>query len=210
MVRQSQLLIAEVLLLFMTFGCSFERWSTGEPSGERRKHVLDGDQLGQDEENVGEWDGSFDLTDSDFDLTIEGKGYFQLVSLNAPDEVIALTRCGHFARDEDGFLFLLRCPDLYLYPLLRIPSGGDVAFACAGHVRVRSHKDEAFVEVGRIELADFGEERKTERRGSCSLCWEAKRMQLDRGMPRECGFGEIVGGMLDLRSCELGDFEVRR
>jgi len=96
--------------------------------------------------------GSYQSTDNEYDLAIEGEGYFQIT---LPDGTIGYTRDGSFKRDSSTGR--LTTSDGYpLEPEITIPETATATtISSVGLVSVTIPGQTATEEVGQIELARF-------------------------------------------------------
>ncbi len=95
--------------------------------------------------------GSLNRTDNEFDLAIQGAGFFKVV---LPDGTIAYTRNGQFKLDRDGRI--VNTDGYPLDPEITIPVDAvSITIAEDGTVGVLRQGGTTVEEVGRIELAKF-------------------------------------------------------
>ncbi|WP_110954134.1 flagellar basal-body rod protein FlgG [Anaerosinus massiliensis] len=95
--------------------------------------------------------GSPQSTGSEYDMAIQGKGFFQVTM---PDGTIGYTRDGSFKRDSESRLVT---SDGYpMEPEILIPEDAtDISISADGRVSVKIPGQAATEEVGQIELARF-------------------------------------------------------
>jgi len=92
--------------------------------------------------------GELRKTGGDFDLAIEGNGFFRVVDQETSQ--ILYTRCGSFERDEHGFLSLLQGERVFrLTPEISVPDEFD-SFSISEDGQIRTT-----TETGRLELTVF-------------------------------------------------------
>ncbi len=95
--------------------------------------------------------GSFQSTGNDYDMVIEGDGFFQIAM---PDGTIAYTRDGSFKTDGDGRM--VTSEGYLLEPQITIPDGAlELSVSAEGIVSVKMPDQEEPEEIGQIELARF-------------------------------------------------------
>jgi len=94
--------------------------------------------------------GKLESTSNDFDLAIEGEGFFEV---RASAGTFAYTRAGNFTPDASGRLSL---PNGAVLAGVRLPAGS-LSFSVdpAGHVRTRIAGRAQPVDAGRIRLCAF-------------------------------------------------------
>jgi flagellar basal-body rod protein FlgG len=98
--------------------------------------------------------GSATLTGNDYDLDIQGKGYFQVL---LPSGETAYTRAGNFSLDDQGRLVT---QDGYLVqPNISIPQGAtNVTISKDGQVQVTTQGSTQTTNVGQLQIATFANE----------------------------------------------------
>ncbi|MGN6422341.1 MAG: flagellar basal-body rod protein FlgG [Asticcacaulis sp.] len=98
--------------------------------------------------------GSATLTGNDYDLDIQGKGYFQVL---LPSGETAYTRAGNFSVDDQGRLVT---QDGYLVqPQISIPQGTtSVTISKDGQVQVTTQGSTQTTNVGQLQIATFANE----------------------------------------------------
>jgi len=96
-------------------------------------------------------------TGEEFDLGIEGNGFFQVIEQEEPriPPEILYTRCGSFERDPEGFLSLIQGERVFrLTPQIFIPAEMDSLHVSEdGQIRAITGAD--VQTIGRLELAVF-------------------------------------------------------
>ena len=103
--------------------------------------------------------GELRETGDDFDLAIEGNGFFRVVdqtgSLEEPQ--ILYTRCGSFERDGQGFLSLLQGDRVFrLTPEIFVPEEFDTFHVSEdGQIHATTETESDEQTIGRLELAVF-------------------------------------------------------
>ena len=97
--------------------------------------------------------GKLRETGGEFDLAIEGNGFFRVVDLETAQ--ILHTRCGTFERDEQGFLSLIQGWQVFrLTPEIAVPEELD-SFQVGEDGQFRLTTETGEQTTGRLELAVF-------------------------------------------------------
>jgi flagellar basal-body rod protein FlgG len=135
-------------------------------------------------------------TEQDFDMMIEGQGYFQVQYTADGGTGTAYTRAGNFMRNRDGDLVLGNSDGVYLQPNINIPEGAtDINIDSTGLVTYTLAGTTA--EAGQIQLARFANPTglkpisgnlylETEASGNASI-----------GEPADNGYGRILHKYLE-------------
>lgn len=138
--------------------------------------------------------GSFQLTQNQMDMAIEGAGFFQILM---PDGSTTYTRAGNFALNEDGQL-VTSGSGFLLQPNITVPDDAtsfDVSID--GIVTARVPNNPAPVNLGQIQLADFINPAGLEPIGQ-NLFRESQASGAPIiGNPSEDGLGNLRGGQLE-------------
>ncbi len=125
----------------------------GEPKAMGKQIGL-GAQLSGTQPNFTQ--GSFNNTGEQFDLAIEGDGFFQVQALVDGVEQTVYTRAGNFTKDANGQIVLGNKPGARLEPTITIPQNATaVAISHQGLVSVRVSGAPDFQDVGQIEMGRF-------------------------------------------------------
>ena len=134
--------------------------------------------------------GTPQQTGSDFDVAIDGQGYFQ-VSL--PSGEIGYTRAGNFSLSGEGQLVT---EDGYaVEPAISIPQDAiDVIISKTGQVQVISAGSPEAAVVGQLEIATFFNEAGLEAIGDNLLLETAASGPGTTGTPGQTGFGQLLQG----------------
>lgn len=99
--------------------------------------------------------GSPLATDEEFDVMIQGSGFFQVAVQEAPGGV-AYTRAGNFTLNSDGELVLASDQGRRIEPAITIPADAErVEIDATGRVFVRIQGQSQPQEIGQIETAVF-------------------------------------------------------
>lgn len=136
--------------------------------------------------------GGYQNTNNDFDLAIEGKGFFQV---QMPDGSMGYTRSGSFSLDGNGQLVT---PDGYpVQPAISVPADATrVDVAADGTVTVLQPGGTASV-VGQISLASFANPAGLMAMGHSTFQETVASGAALTGVPGANGIGSIAQGMLE-------------
>ena len=134
--------------------------------------------------------GTPQQTGSDYDVAIDGQGYFQIT---LPSGEIGFTRAGNFSLSGEGQLVT---EDGYaVEPAISIPQDAiDVIISKTGQVQVISAGSPEAATVGQLELATFFNEAGLEAIGYNLLLETAASGPATTGTPGEVGFGQLLQG----------------
>jgi flagellar basal-body rod protein FlgG len=129
-------------------------------------------------------------TGSDYDVAIDGQGYFQIT---LPSGEIGYTRAGNFSLSGEGQLVT---EDGYaVEPSISIPQDAvDVIISKTGQVQVISAGSPEAATVGQLEIATFFNEAGLEAIGDNLLLETAASGPATTGTPGETGFGQLLQG----------------
>lgn len=142
--------------------------------------------------------GSVDPTGGQFDLMIEGAGFFQVRTIEEGDEIIAYTRAGDFAVNANGNLVLANSEGAVLEPPISIPTDvQSVTIAANGEVSVRQSGDTILSPVGQIQLARFVNREGLKQIGQNLYSETDASGPPFLGDPNEDGMGAIRQGFLE-------------
>ena len=134
--------------------------------------------------------GTPQQTGSDYDVAIDGQGYFQIT---LPSGEIGFTRAGNFSLSGEGQLVT---DDGYaVQPNISIPQDAiDISISKAGQVQVITAGSPEPATVGQLELAAFFNEAGLEAIGDNLLLETAASGPATTGTPGETGFGQLLQG----------------
>ena len=134
--------------------------------------------------------GTPQQTGSDYDVAIDGQGYFQIT---LPSGEIGFTRAGNFSLSGEGQLVT---EDGYaVEPAISIPQDAvDVIISKTGQVQVITAGSPEPATVGQLELATFFNEAGLEAIGDNLLLETAASGPATTGTPGEVGFGQLLQG----------------
>jgi flagellar basal-body rod protein FlgG len=129
-------------------------------------------------------------TGSDYDIAIDGQGYFQI---SLPSGEIGYSRAGNFSLNGEGQLVT---EDGYaVEPAISIPQDAvDVIISKTGQVQVISAGSPEAAVVGQLEIATFFNEAGLEAIGDNLLLETAASGPATTGTPGETGFGQLLQG----------------
>jgi flagellar basal-body rod protein FlgG len=135
-------------------------------------------------------DGSATRTGNDYDVMIQGKGYFQI---QLPSGETAYTRAGNFSLDDQGRLVTT---DGYLVqPSITIPQGTTgVNISKAGEVSVTTAGVTAPTVVGQLQLATFANPAGLDAQGDNLFLESGASGAPNVSTPGDTGFGTLLQG----------------
>jgi flagellar basal-body rod protein FlgG len=134
--------------------------------------------------------GSLTRTDNQYDLAIDGRGFFQVL---LPSGETAYTRAGNFAVNDQGQLVT---QDGYqVQPAITIPNDAvSVTISPSGQVQVTQAGQTNQSVVGVLELATFMNEGGLEAKGGNLFMETAASGAPTTGTPDSTGIGKLVQG----------------
>jgi flagellar basal-body rod protein FlgG len=132
--------------------------------------------------------GSATLTGNDYDVAIQGKGYFQVL---LPSGETAYTRAGNFSTDDQGRLVT---QDGYLVqPNITIPQGTtSVSISKSGLVQVTTQGNTQTQTIGQLEIATFPNEAGLDAQGDNLFMQSAASGAPNVSTPGDTGFGTLL------------------
>ncbi len=140
--------------------------------------------------------GSLESTGSDYDIAIEGPGFFKVQTFDGIGNGEAYTRAGNFLPNVDGDLVLGTTDGPYLEPRITIPQGAsDVTITTDGRVNVIV--DGQTQEVGQIEIYKFPNPNGLKLEGGNLYTETEGSGTAIQGNPQEVGFGGVIQGYLE-------------
>lgn len=139
----------------------------------------------------------------DFDMMIEGVGFFRVQIPPDQGEGVGYTRAGNFLTNRDGQLVLGNSNGPRLEPPITVPEGvTDIAIASDGTITVQEPGATERTELGRLELSTFTNPSGLKPiGGNLYVPSEASGPAID-GMPAEGVFGRIVHKFLESSNVE--------
>jgi flagellar basal-body rod protein FlgG len=142
--------------------------------------------------------GAIEPTGNQYDLAIEGNGFFQV---RVPDDLgggVAYTRAGNFFRNPDGELVLGNGSGYRLEPGVVIPDdSGSVTISNDGRVLVQAAGQAAPQEIGQIQMARFVNPAGLLQQGENIFIESGASGEAIEGVATEEGFGRIVQSHLE-------------
>lgn len=100
--------------------------------------------------------GPMDVSNLQYDMAIQGNGFFQVKTWEGGQEVTAYTRAGNFTVNANGNLVLANSEGSMLDPAITIGQDvQEVQINPAGQVLARTQGQTAFTQIGQIQLARF-------------------------------------------------------
>ncbi|MCW8878753.1 MAG: flagellar basal-body rod protein FlgG [Kangiellaceae bacterium] len=138
--------------------------------------------------------GSFQTTDNQLDMAIQGSGFFQVL---LPDGTTAYSRAGNFSRDENGQI-VTQGSGYVLQPALTIPQTAiSLDIAVDGTVSVQEQGNAAPTILGNIQLADFVNPSGLQPIGENLFLETGSSGAPVVGTPGLDGLGSVRGGMIE-------------
>jgi flagellar basal-body rod protein FlgG len=135
-------------------------------------------------------DGTATMTENDYDVMIQGKGYFQV---QMPSGETAYTRAGNFSLDDQGRL--VTAEGYLVQPSITIPSGTTgVSISKSGQVSVTTAGVTAPTVVGQLQLATFANPAGLDAQGDNLFLESGASGAPNVSTPGDTGFGTILQG----------------
>ena len=145
--------------------------------------------------------GNFRQTAGDFDLAINGKGFFQVTM---PDGTIAYTRDGSFDKNQDGTL--VTATGYPLQPEIVIPQDAlDITVAQDGTVSVTQPGQPLPQEIGQITLVNFINPAGLNHIGRNLVLQTQASGDPIEGAPGADGLGNVIQGFLESSNVDIAD-----
>lgn len=147
--------------------------------------------------------GSFDTTNNNLDLAIEGDGFFQVQTIFDGQERTVFTRAGNFTKNALGELVLGNSNGVRLEPTVAIPQDAvEIVVNPQGLIQVRTQGNPNFSDVGQIQLGRFVNPAGLKQIGkNLFIDTEASGTPI-LGNPTQDGLGEIRQGVLELSNVD--------
>ena len=143
--------------------------------------------------------GTIQITDSDLDLAINGRGYFQI---ELPSGDTAYTRAGSFQLNQNGEIVTQQ--GYRLDPNITVPQDAiSVEINESGEVLVNMPNQVAQQNVGQIQLANFVNPAGLEAIGDTMFAETEASGDAVTGNPREENFGKVQQGMLEQSNVDV-------
>jgi flagellar basal-body rod protein FlgG len=137
-------------------------------------------------------DGSATLTSNDYDVMIQGKGYFQV---ELPSGETAYTRAGNFSLDDQGRL--VTTEGYLVQPSITIPQGTTgVTISKSGEVQVVTAGSGATAPtvVGQLQLATFANPAGLDAQGDNLFLESGASGAPNVSTPGDTGYGTLLQG----------------
>jgi len=145
--------------------------------------------------------GNFRHTSGQFDLAIEGQGFFQVTM---PDGTIAYTRDGSFSKNQDGTI--VTATGYPLQPEMVIPQDAlTITVARDGTVSVTQPGQPLPQEIGQITLVNFINPAGLNHIGSNLVLQTQASGDPIEGPPGTDGMGNINQGFLEMSNVDIAD-----
>lgn len=137
--------------------------------------------------------GNVTITDNPLDLSVSGRGYFQVL---LPDGTTAYTRAGSMQLNADGVI--VNADGYPLQPSITIPSTAvDVTINSSGEVQIKQDGVTSLTTVGQFQLANFINPAGLEAVGNNLLKETPASGTPTTAVPASTGFGEIRQGAIE-------------
>ncbi|MFH1416793.1 MAG: flagellar basal-body rod protein FlgG [Planctomycetota bacterium] len=147
--------------------------------------------------------GALDNTGQEYDLAIEGDGFFQVQAMIEGTEQTVFTRAGNFTRNADSELVLANSVGSRLEPAITIPQDAvTVSISPTGLVEARTSSATAFSEIGQIELARFVNPAGLKQLANNLYQQTDATGPPIAGNPTQDGLGTLVPGHLELSNVD--------
>ena len=187
----------------------------GRTGGSNPAQIGLGTQLGGIDSMMGQ--GAFQSTGSPTDIAIQGDGFFRVANGdpaagNGSIANLQYTRAGNFSRNGDGYLVTQDghyvigrdAPTGGGDTFLQVPPGGtDFAVATNGEVSYIPAGGGARTVAGYLQLAKFPNDGGLQRTSSNRWVETGASGTPLLGQPGEGGFGQTVGGVLEMSNVDL-------
>ncbi len=147
--------------------------------------------------------GKLETTDNDWDLAIDGAGYFQVTS----GDSVFYTRAGIFSLDADGQVVVAAArPKPVLEPVISIPADvSQIVIHEDGVVQVEQPGNNEPTEIGRIELVRFANPNGMELARDNLFRATPESGAPVAGNPSSDGFGKLRQGVVESSNVILQD-----
>jgi flagellar basal-body rod protein FlgG len=132
--------------------------------------------------------GTPTLTNNPYDMTIEGKGYFQILM---PSGETAYTRAGNFEVDDQGRV--VTTDGYLLQPGVTVPQGStNVSISKSGLVQATAPGASAPTTIGQLQIATFYNEAGLDAQGDNLFLESGSSGAPNIASPGDQGFGTIL------------------
>ncbi|NOX50117.1 MAG: flagellar basal-body rod protein FlgG [Gammaproteobacteria bacterium] len=137
--------------------------------------------------------GSFQTTERNLDLAIEGGGFFQI---SLPDGSVGYSRTGSFSIDQNGQI--VNSQGYTLEPVINIPQGAiNISIGRDGTVSALVAGQTAPAQVGNIQLVNFINAAGLEAAGGNLYRETVASGTPQQSTPGQNGVGEVLQGVLE-------------
>ena len=144
-------------------------------------------------------EGDLQQTGNQFDVAIEGNGFFQVTYLNG---VTAYTRAGNLKLDADGNL--VTSDGFPIEPTITIPSNAvSVTIGADGKVSAQQAGQSSATDVGTLELAYFANPSGLQSIGKSLMLPTDASGQAQTGTPGQSGLGTLEQGYVELSNVNV-------
>jgi len=146
--------------------------------------------------------GTFRPTDNEFDVAIQGEGFFQVIEPNRG--IIQYTRDGAFHMDENGQL--VNAEGLLLEPNITIPPEAvNVTIGQDGIVTARLNAQADPIQIGQIQTVNFVNPSGLIAEGGNRFTQSGSSGPPLIGVPGQNGFGTLISGFLETSNVRVVD-----
>ena len=140
--------------------------------------------------------GSLEDTGSDYDIAIEGQGFFKVQTFDGIGSGEAYTRAGNFLPNVDGDLVLGTTDGPYLEPRINVPEGtSDVTITTDGTVTALVDGQEQ--QIGQIQIFKFPNPNGLKLEGGNLYSETVGSGTPTQGNPQDTGYGGLIQGYLE-------------
>lgn len=144
-------------------------------------------------------EGDLQQTGNQYDVAIEGNGFFQVTYLNG---VTAYTRAGNLKIDADGNL--VTSDGFPIEPTITIPPNAtNVTIGADGKVSVQQAGQSSATNVGTLELAYFANPAGLQSIGKSLMLPTDASGQAQTGTPGQSGLGTLQQGYVELSNVNV-------
>jgi flagellar basal-body rod protein FlgG len=143
--------------------------------------------------------GNLISTENNFDLAIQGKGYFQV---ELPSGETAYSRAGSFQMSPTGEI--VTADGYTVLPGITIPNdAAEITVNASGEVLVTLSGQVTPQNVGQIELASFANQVGLQAMGNNLFLETAASGTATTGVPGQVGFGTVLQGFLETSNVDV-------
>ena len=147
--------------------------------------------------------GAVDTTDKPLDWSIEGAGFFMVLTVQDGTETVAYTRSGNFTVNAEGNIVLGNSDGSLLEPPIAVPDDFlDLTIGRNGDVRVRQDGSSTLNTIGQIELARFVNPEGLKQIGRNLYIETDSSGTPVSSTPQTDGLGAVVQGQLEMSNVD--------